>query len=685
MKFERIFFISALSLLASTLSARAEVPVAVSADGKIIATPGKIPGTECSQPIVVIWDATTGKELKRLGETVTEQFSAALSPDGKLLAISGQETRKRTNEAEIKQMVKESEFNKSLSSSFGKDFTESLARNLIKVDVPTLVVYETDTGKVLTKIDVGSMITNIVAISPDGTILAGGCNDKNIRLWEIATGKLLHTLTGLEAEPVSLSFSADGKRLAARSCGYFDVVAKVWDLTTNQPVRTIKTGDSSARLKYSYNTSLSPNGRVLAARNDGGDVGVVDLFDMVTGKPIRTIDGANAFALSPDSTMVATADDKGRVKIYDVATGQLKKSLTGHSDLASTDVSWIRFAADDKLVTGNSNLVTKIWDLSTGKELTTLSAPFSRIKDVAFDSTGNTLAVDNDRGEIRLINPSTGSEKAVIRTPEEVRGIALTPDGKTMAARGNSVIRLYDIATGKNISTLSYSDGLYLFEFNRDGSKAFAAGYKSKVAQVWDTKTGSKVFTLGNPAAANVKDIPNSPCHLMNIISISFSPDNKFIATTSADQTVRIWTADTGKFVRAFTGHKEQVNSARYSPDGKWIASADAKGCLKIWDPNSGSVLKTLQSPDNEICDLLITPDGKNIITSTMFITDNKPNFVRVWDKDSGEVTQSFELKLDPANKLALSPDGKTLSADSIDGVIRLWNLSNGELKVYQQ
>ena len=68
---------------------------------------------------------------------------------------------------------------------------------------------------------------------------------------------------------------------------------------------------------------------------------------------------------------------------------------------------------------------------------------------------------------------------------------------------------------------------------------------------------------------------------------VAFSPDGKYLATASQDNTVRVWDAATGKEVAVLRGHTGYVLSVAFSPDGKWLASSSGyrgKGEVKVWD-----------------------------------------------------------------------------------------------------
>ncbi|MDZ8089159.1 MAG: caspase family protein, partial [Nostoc sp. DedQUE12b] len=82
--------------------------------------------------------------------------------------------------------------------------------------------------------------------------------------------------------------------------------------------------------------------------------------------------------------------------------------------------------------------------------------------------------------------------------------------------------------------------------------------------------------------------------HSNDVFSVAFSPDGKTIASASADNTVKLWNAATGKEIITLNGHSDTVFSVAFSPDGKTIASASTDNTVKLWNAATGKEIITL-------------------------------------------------------------------------------------------
>ncbi|MBK7939914.1 MAG: hypothetical protein IPJ82_23790 [Lewinellaceae bacterium] len=84
-------------------------------------------------------------------------------------------------------------------------------------------------------------------------------------------------------------------------------------------------------------------------------------------------------------------------------------------------------------------------------------------------------------------------------------------------------------------------------------------------------------------------------------MSVAFSPDGKYLATGSEDNTAKIWDLQTGKSTLALEGHRNSVFSDAFSPDGKLLATGSADETDKIWDLQTGKSTLALEGHRNSV------------------------------------------------------------------------------------
>lgn len=623
----------------------------------LAAAPAKYRGWEWRYLSAMAEQSASSFDLKNGGVT-----SIAISPDGKLIAVTGSDRSVRlvnsATGAEVWNKTDEKIVPQSVAFyPSGRRLAAAYSRHSVKV-------WDISSGQESLKLQGKGRGITAVAFSPDGRSIAA-CSWKFdakqqvtgiVEIWNAETGASIRELEYGVKPLTAIAYSSDGKHLAVGSWEVQKTVA-VWD-TASWDRPDLYESEADDTYKAVQAIAFSPDGTKLAA---GGKDSCARVWDVASRKLLFRAGGAgkghakwvNGVAFSGDSKTLATASTDQTLRFWNIADGKEITTLRGHTK----GLNSVRFMPGGDAVTASSDGTIRRWNTENTINSSGNWPHPGSVYGVNFSADGKTAVTAAWKGGLRLAEANTGRPlKDWTGHIQSANAAAISPDGKFLASVGNDgKIKLWDAATQKELRVFEEVKGPQLVSvgFASGGKYVFAASSGGH-AKVWDVSTGKVVFDLdhgsevlftamskdGSTLATGGTDgslaIWNAAtgaakgkiqAHKARITSIAFSPDGRTVATSGGDKTIRTFDVKTMKETRVLSGHDEAINGIAYSPDGTRLVSASSDQTVRLWDTRTGESVLTLYY-DTEIWGAQFTPNGTRL--AVLPIGDS------VWILDAG-------------------------------------------------
>ncbi|KIJ99824.1 hypothetical protein K443DRAFT_157987 [Laccaria amethystina LaAM-08-1] len=313
---------------------------------------------------------------------------------------------------------------------------------------------------------------------------------------------------------------------------------------------------------------FSADGRYLAT----GCNHTAQIFDTTTGEKVCVLvhDGVverenlyiRCVRFSPDGELLVTGADDLRIRIWDIAKGRVQQVFDGHQ----REVYSLDFSRDGRfIISGSRDNTIRIWGL--------------------YDKFHKVLTINNDEYSLR----------------SGILSVTISPDATLVAAgMGDTTLRIWDVASGILLERLrGHKDSIYSVAFTSDG-KGLVSGSADKSVKYWDVSVlaaRSAESQLGNETPTPTLSRPSSssdrsvvPCtmdfvgHRHWVLSVSVTPDSRWVASGSSDRCVHFWDSRNASLGFVLEGHKNLVLSVDLSPMGGLLATGSSDHLARIWN-----------------------------------------------------------------------------------------------------
>jgi WD40 repeat protein len=237
-----------------------------------------------------------------------------------------------------------------------------------------------------------------VSFSPDGSLLAaaGGQPGRRgeVKVWEVASGKLTGTMVGHKDAIYAAAFSPDGKTLATSS---YDKMIELWDVANAKPLRTLKD-----HIDAVYALAYTPDGKLLVSAAADR---TVKIWNPDTGERLYTLsdatDGLNTLALDPTGKYVAAGGLDKTIRVWSLGekAGELQKTLIAHED----SILQLTWSKEGTIASSSADRTIRFFHAGTLDEAANVQKTADWAMALRYSPNGELLAAGHYNGSLKIM------------------------------------------------------------------------------------------------------------------------------------------------------------------------------------------------------------------------------------------------------------------------------------------
>jgi WD40 repeat protein len=630
---------------------------------------GGAPGKMSLVTEAILWDTTTGKEIRQLPcDWLEPAHCASLSPDGRILALGGMKGQVKLFEVETARELAD-------IAIFCGDEAENPSTN--KADKRVWAM----------------------SFSPDGKFLLSA-GELATQVWDVQTTREVHRISQRRRGQFTTLFSHDGSLVFfcdGTGSGQF------WSTSSWQKRGEFQLGQTQIRC-----AAFSPDGRWLAAGTDNRGWTVVEA---TTGKVLVAMPEAHtgcvrSVAFANDGRRLLTAGDDRTAKLWELETepgsalrAVERRAFTGHSGavLSATFVP-----GEKQILTGSQDGSAKLWDCNAISDTVAFEDAGAATKLTAISPDGRyvlTHSIQQVAGKqptrqfVSLWEARTGKRLTMLpEQPGFVASLGFTTDNRLAILRRRSVpltnpllpdriVGLWNVAEGRWVDSCpALTNAWASVALSSDGKRLFTGSDKESC--IWDIDSGRKIVVLTN-ALACLGNAAFSPDGRRIVARFGSAGNSKIAAAQKAagltprdNFDFKVWDTASGAELTIYRGRPGRPSLSGLSMDGGPMVALtllpDGRTALfqsssagYIWDLDSGRQIRRITAGIS-----VFSPDFKRLC-------DNGAP-LKVVDFGSGEVVSTPHGPIDRSRPSSFSPDGRRLWTSSADGMAQLWDADTG-------
>ena len=690
-----------------------------------------------------LWDVASGELLSSF-EHDGWIADAEFSPDGQWIAIGSWDHSLVIADAETGKSVRRLARADAVSALA---FSPDGSRLAIGEKDGLIQIVDPPSGSGITTMQLRDRIKNL-AWSDDGLRLAAASEGGVAALWQSETGEQSARLE-YGGNPSGLTFSPSGTRLVAwhqdsQSYPLFDIeTGLVADsvpgqfqaftpegsglLTGSEEKLVLSDAATGSELAawpmdgYVWGVGLDQERTTAAIALNVGQVVILDFDSGIERHRLQNDRNCPSVALSPNGKLLAAASGYNLVRVLDAASGEelLRLPVEGEN---CTDV---QFSPDGRRLLTTTRVSSNygrawgevaLWDAMDWSPGGQLAAAPMAIRNIAFDKTGENVAVVRWDQTIQVVSTKPGEELARLAFDDTIWSARFLENDRLLVELSgqNHPIDIYDIRTGRRISRLSDVGGVDYVAIDGAGRRIATTFASESTLRIWDAASGTEThhFETGCCMSPNgqrylrtadglieVRDVETDGLvsrirsGISNPVQLLVSPNGRRLAIHAITE-VELWDIESEMLIARITHpyprplgrapfpdepQYQPIAICRFSPDGRFLATHHPRQPLRIWDADTGQKVRQIGATNQGVStEFAFTPDGRLVAT-----VSTERNDVSIWDSQTDARVGLLESSGFIVSS-AFSPDGTRLviSVDLPDsgGTVQVWNVAEERL-----
>ncbi|HEY1065964.1 MAG TPA: protein kinase, partial [Pirellulales bacterium] len=549
------------------------------------------------------------------------------------------------------------------------------------------------------------------AVTRDGRLVTAS-EDKTLRMWEAASGKLLH-VWNLPAPATAVDVSRDGRWAAVGlrsgqtfvySLSELQAEPRFFTKDERRPILSVTFADRKStgelfvgtandkRAVLMYRIPVAPAGianrtgatsvsfQAQGPRPAAGEDPAAPAADprvLAVSHYYQNIsDAVTCLRYHYETQRLVTAARDGGVWFWDPWVSATPSALK-QFDLKNSSAFAVAFSKDGgRIAAVGSDGMVHIWDVNAPAaedksfpEAITFEAHPMAILTVDFAPNGTDLLTAGEDNTIRIWHVGATAEsverRAVLRGHAGwVRSAVFDPGSEqpiVYSASQDAEAKAWNVDEYHETVPLSghTADGVLSGAFSPDGTTAVTGGADSTV-RWWDVKLGDQrgLFEEG---------------HNLETTGAAVDRTGRYAVTTCVDGWTAIWDLSINAEARRFRVHQGPATCAAFGPKSDWIATGGGDETVRLTARETGEQIRVSAKLGSAVRSLAVAPDGKLIAAG---MTNGK---IRLLNAETLREVRVLEGHSRDVNSLCFSPDGSEIYAASNDTTSGCWRVADGQ------